>query len=124
MSDGPTFTFTLAELDQLATKWRDPGTQLLIDTNKRLFAEVAELLAEAEHMHDMTCTCGSYRDHRAWEGHTPVSTYDHALEKAGEENERREMQVTLMQRTIKRMEAQYLELWAENERLRAELVTE
>lgn len=36
----------------------------------------------------MHCMCGSPMDHSAWEGHTPVSMYDHALDSANEEIER------------------------------------
>lgn len=48
--------------------------------------EVEQLQKLVQQLYDkMTCMCGSYMDHSAWEGHTPVSMYDYALDQANEE---------------------------------------
>jgi hypothetical protein len=46
---------------------------------QQLQREVEQLQAK------LHCMCGSPIDHSAWEGHTPVSMYDYALERAEEE---------------------------------------
>lgn len=60
---------------------------LAADEFSATIAELRERLREAEKLTEqlhakMTCMCGSDINHSAWEGHSPVSMYDYALEAA------------------------------------------